>query len=162
MRHRLAAAGAHGGRRHIAGRGVPLGRVFRSRGNLLIETGISALLIGAAIISLSLNHAGSAALLDDVRELMGEKALAPGSSGRVGPAAEGDILPHGVGERVDFLCARARPPVGMHPHPAEVMAETGFHRPPGRLLQRLPARRDRFRDEAGRRGAFVRLEETAA
>jgi hypothetical protein len=79
------------------------------------------------------------ALLDGVRQLMSQECAAGCRVRRVLAAGEHHVPSHRIRTRIHGMCRFCRACIGMHPHPAEVLAEARFHEGADGGIQRLPA-----------------------
>ena len=80
---------------------------------------------------------GAGPLLDDVGQLVGQRALVRGRAGRV-PVAEDDLVPDRVGVGVDGPGGGRRRPARVDPDVGEVGSERRLHALPDRRLEGLP------------------------
>ena len=104
-----------------------VGRSFAPRGYLIDRT----------------TCGNSCPLLDRMREFMSKEQTAVRRPGSILSCSENDVAPDSVSSRLHHLCQLRRATVGVHPHPAEVVAEPRLEERLFRLRQRLPrARQD--------------------
>jgi hypothetical protein len=82
---------------------------------------------------------GSAFLLNDVGQLVGNQSATRQLPRCEASFSEDDMIPHAVRERVDRLRRVGRRRISVDPHTGEVMAEARLHERPGRLIE-LPPR----------------------
>ena len=78
-------------------------------------------------------------LLDDVRQLVREKAAALVAAGRVLARGEDDVAPRSVGVRVEGARGLGGALVRVHAHRAEVVAEARLHEGAARSIERAAA-----------------------
>src|SRR5208282_2753207 len=85
-------------------------------------------------------HSGcSAALLDDVRQLVSQQSLPDALMRRVPALRKDQILSNCIGQRANHLCGRRSVGPNMHPHGAEIMAEARLEEGARRCVKGLPA-----------------------
>ncbi|WDT74180.1 MAG: hypothetical protein MPW16_13035 [Candidatus Manganitrophus sp.] len=70
-------------------------------------------------------------------QLVGEQMPSRRRCRFVAAGGKDDVAPGRVSKRLDLPGGVGRLGIGMHPHPAEVMAETGFHELAGAHIERL-------------------------
>jgi hypothetical protein len=90
-------------------------------------------------------------LLEDVRELMRQQALARHTLWRVLAGTEHDIATHGIGAGVDGICRFGGSGVYVHAHMAEVLAEPRLQIAARCASQRLASRGKHLVDDAWHR-----------
>jgi len=96
-------------------------------------------------------------LLHHVRQFVGDQASPRAGARRVLPRPEDHIAPHRVRQRVHGSRRLSRPGIGMHAHPAEIVAEARLHEGPRLRIERLARRAQHFVDNrrhGGRPGAL--------
>src|SRR6185312_4781621 len=83
---------------------------------------------------------GSARLLDDMSQFMGQDAPADRRIRGVVGCAEDDIVSDGIGDRMDLLRGIRGALVRMHSHGTEIVSESRLEKGPSLAIQRLAGR----------------------
>jgi hypothetical protein len=123
-----------------------LNHCWHALGDLLAYTAcnpISLLLILIADrangeFSLHIGGRASAALLNDVRQLVRDEFIAAGTARVILPAAEENIAAKGEGFGMEGAVEGVSSGVSVYSHLAEVGPEAGLHLPPHRVVEGLP------------------------
>jgi hypothetical protein len=81
-----------------------------------------------------------APLLNHMRQFMQQQFLSLPGKWLVLPGSEYHIPTNGISQRIYSFRRPTGQFIHVHPHPAEILAETGFHKAPRALVERLAGR----------------------
>jgi hypothetical protein len=91
------------------------------------------------------------ALLQSMRQLMSEKALAACARWLITVLSKRDVLPHRVGFRINCLRGLSGTRVRMHPDQTKIVSKSSFHESARRGIEGLALRADHLMNNLGHR-----------